>query len=194
MKPELSTALCEGWQRVTEENGYLPNVCILATRVAIETLRYFGVQAQELPVGLAVLNAEYVAWEQAGRPEPMPPTAHSIGVDPDADPTDERLATMGGYMGHLVALTTDNVMIDLTLSQVNRPQKGIELGPLIVEVPGDFSTRKDWLYVLSNNRCEIAYQSRPDIGTAYKDTADWRSNHKRLVGPMIRYIKKEIDL
>jgi hypothetical protein len=178
---DISRSLVDGWCSISTE--YAPNACILATRVGIEVLRYFGVPASAVSTALCVLNAEYITWQQAGSQEPLPPEAHSIGVDPAAVPTQPR------YRGHLVLVTDDNTMIDLTLPQVNRPHKGIELQPLVARVPKDFRTNTSW-FATKNAGCEVAYQPFDD--RTYKEAPDWR-NHKDLVGPLIRYIKETIS-
>jgi hypothetical protein len=99
---------------------------------------------------------------------------------------------MRRYDGHLVLLAhpqaardeeSDHggVLIDLTLHQASRPQKGIQLDPLIATVGKDFLYGGPYSTVV--NGCGVRYDYMPE-SMDWVFTPDWRDTDRRV--PIIR--------
>ena len=78
-----------------------------------------------------------------------------------------------GWAGHLVVIVpnycgTRHGMLDLTIEQLNTPDKGIVLKQLSVEVSNRFLSGTD-PFVTMVNGCTLVYRSHPDDRT-YEDT------------------------
>ena len=106
-----------------------PKSCIATTRVVIETLRYFGVQARPWAVNFRVFTPS--AWQATLDGVPVadwPEDAWSAGM---TAATDEQV-------GHVVA-TAAGCLIDASADQIGRPAKGIPpVAPLVFRLPDDW--------------------------------------------------------
>lgn len=111
---------------------YQPNCCILASRVAIEVFRHFGVNARPLVVKMDVANpASYSVFTRARREgwsdaefrrRMVIEGAYSIGIGyPTGGP---------GYDGHVVVILEDRQLLDASIVQVHKPSRGIHF-PLV---------------------------------------------------------------
>jgi hypothetical protein len=113
-------------------------VCVLATRVGIETLRRVGVEAEPWPVRVVAANRIYYDWLNARPPGP-PPTESEY----------DALRARGGYAldvghpdaperpnawrGHLIVrVPALGVCVDLNAGAFARPQHGIPIPPSLV--------------------------------------------------------------
>ncbi len=151
---------------------YRPDCCILASKVAVDVLRYFGKDAYALMVRVFIANAPLVKRFQAGNPprnqEELQQAAkedgsHSIGLGYGY--------TKGKWSGHLVVIS-EGQMLDLTLTQANRPAQGIILEPVLVPASSDFLAGKDDL-LLTIGGTLVKYHAFPD-DHSYEDSPDWR--------------------
>lgn len=111
-----------------------PDSCIASTRVLVDTLAYFGIDATPTPTRAAVFNR--LAWglaQQNKRPSAWPPEAWSVGVEGEGPAVD------GGWNGHLVAVVRKllpyRVLIDPSGDQFARPQHAIFATPLVASLP-----------------------------------------------------------
>lgn len=184
------------WRQIV---GWKPNACVAAGRVGTEVLAYFGVAAVPVPVATRVKNPMMVQLEAEG-----------------AILTDENLEELGGYyLGtdpdskakpiagpawncHLTLWTPgQNVLVDLTLEQYNRPKHGIVLtsmGAVVTdENAGPFLAGTDWAVIRHSSGVEINYKHRPDQ-TGYRTTSDWkRTKYKKEIGTLIRVVRASMD-
>jgi len=159
--------------------------CVQATRVGIETLAYFGIQAEPLVTTMMTGNEDWVRWMLDGQPQPMPDEVWSVGIDPEPRPGRR------GYPAHLV-IEIDGMLLDLDAGFYARPSKGILLPPTILiplherghgrpiaaeDLEGGgavvYHDRSHWPSPLPSYR---------SIG-AWKDTAKW-------AGPVIRRMRE----
>lgn len=149
---------------------------LLASRVVIEVLGAFGVQARPMPVWATVLTAAYTRLlAQEGR-APVGQAAVArwraaralrieIGHPNDADTGD------GAWPGHLVALIGERIAFDLALGQANVPTSGLSLTSAFVAVP------PEWIAGTQQVEGELGdavvrYTARPDV-TSYTDHPHW---------------------
>jgi len=173
---EVIRALAGAWRRKVAPH-VKDNSCILAARLGVQALQSWGIKCREVPIELNVSNQQ--GWKDRHKPlEQWHPDSWAVGagrrpkqvwITPDP--------FQKGYDGHLVILT-DEHLIDLTVTQCNRPSKNIvAAGPLIVKlsameiIDGYFTTQL----------LEGVYSCVPDDGnTAYKTSHDWIEAWRRF--------------
>ncbi len=170
---------------------YRPDCCIAATAILIDVLDYFRLTAWPLSVIATVYNPVMTerilregmpTLEEAER-DWIPNGCYALAVGAgDPEP--------GKWAGHLVANLADQVLIDLTLDQADRPQHGIVLPmPIIAPFPPEFLTEDGQLAGLVNG-CRVVYEARPS-DRSFEHSNDWRSRKRRdaVVGAAIRRLK-----
>jgi hypothetical protein len=182
---EVVKWLVEFWPVVTRP-GLRPNHCILASRVAVEVGRYFGIPITERSTRCLVANAR--AWELLNQQIPVsewPDDAWSVGVDPDDD---RNRGT--GYPGHVIA-ESEHYLIDLSAAQFSRPKRGLEFGPMFLPRP-EMDTEY-WTYADSENGTVIVYS--PQADRRYRNAPDWReeTNWKPEAAALIRLIRNRMQ-
>lgn len=156
--------------------------CIQATRVGLEALRYFGVEAKPLVTLMMVGNAAWAEWMLAGSPQPMPDEVWSVGIDP-------KECGRRGFPGHLVILVEEH-LLDLDAGLYARPQHGIFVPPTILtpvrpmreDGPIAGEDLEDGGAIIYGNHFDP-----PNYRTsgAWKNTASW-------AGPVIRRMKERL--
>jgi hypothetical protein len=161
-------------------------LCILATRVAIETAAYFGVEAGAAPVKVVAYNAAFarhVAVNFADVDDKTKPGAWgdgswSVGIGCGAP------KRFNGWDGHLIAVA-DGWFADYSISQVSRPQHGIVIPPALV---GPHYGGEAWK--AENNGVVIEYRRIDD--DFWRNAPDWRDpvRRRKLVGPIIRELRQ----
>lgn len=112
--------------------------CIASTRIGINVLRYFGIGAKPLPLSVLVFNAEAAnliheqGLEEFVRviklQDPTTPSGPwSIGVGARRNPID---IALDAWQGHLIIeVPAYTAYMDLSIDQVNRPLKNIDVTP-----------------------------------------------------------------
>jgi hypothetical protein len=160
-----------------------PSFCILATRVGISVLEYFGIRARPLSVSIQVANAEYVRLANAGlfdkmtREELEQSGAWCIYVGPDS-PGPE-------WPGHLL-IGIDRGAIDLNFGQFYRPAKHINV-PSVAAFVGYDNTRE-----CGYNAYGCVITIRPLGDNRYLQAPDWRNQHPDIIGEIIRAMKGQL--
>jgi hypothetical protein len=149
------------------ELGYSRSTCILHTRVATTAIRHFGVRARPLACRLMVCNQAYVDLRtELGRP-PAPDEytaeAHTVGIGYGSDGP--------GYDAHVVTVVEDRYVLDLTLDQASRPQRGIVLEPVYFEVSKAFLAG-DENKGLAINDAYVVYGAVPE-DKGFLSVPDW---------------------
>jgi hypothetical protein len=172
--------------------------CVAGTALGIGVLEHFGIPAEPLPVRLMIWNAlasRFIAekgtlpmngdpdWEGA-----VKEGAWTLGVgwpNPTGEPSK--------WDGHLV-IVAPGVMIDLTLGQVNRPAKGIQLSASRFVWPDNATvgmripiTREDGLTVVYSPSSDSRWKAAPP----WKDRNT--SGFRRLTGRVIRRISERLE-
>ena len=170
---------------------YRPDCCIAATAILIDVLDYFRLTARPLSVIATVFNPVMSGRiEREGMPtleeaerDWFPNGCYSLVVGV-GDPQP------GKWPGHLVVNLADQVLIDLTLDQADRPQHDIVLPmPVVAPFPAEFLTEYGQLSGVVNG-CRVVYEARP-ADRSFERSNDWRSRKRReaVVGAAIRQLK-----
>ena len=183
----VAGAMVEVWPEFSAKHDLIPNACIMATALALETFTYYGVRADPAPVSVIVYNAQLVSQLEAGQDVDYEAGAWSVGVDPTATPSGPRR-----WPGHLVAVTeVPTLLLDLTLGQMSRPGKGIVLAPWAVEATGIWGGVD--LSYLTDGGCHVHYRHRPETAD-WTHAPDWARSkeNRRLAGDFIRMVKPKI--
>jgi hypothetical protein len=114
--------------------------CIASTRVALNVLEYFGYKGKPVALSIAAFNSagwKLVTADPQISTSEWPPEAWSVGVAGTGkfDPVND------DWDGHLVALIDSRnekdtqLIVDTSLDQLSRPQRGIELEANVFPVP-----------------------------------------------------------
>lgn len=118
--------------------------CIASTRIGIDVLTYFGIQAKPIPVSVTIFNEEArvildtegldavvrAVWERSPH-EPGGPWTIGLGV---------QAAQKTPGPGHVaIAVPAKSTLIDLSLDQATRKRKDIILAPVALGIPDEIS-------------------------------------------------------
>jgi hypothetical protein len=152
---------------------FRPDCCIGATRIAIDVLAGFGVDAVPMPCEVLVFNPAYRANVEAGRRakdvgemEAFGDGSWTVGVGFGEDPRP------GCWPGHLVAgVPSLGLVLDLTITQADRPARGIVLEPLLV-APSPAAVDGRGYCWFDVNGCAVGYRflrAAPD----WRGSRDW---------------------
>lgn len=174
--------LALAWEAHTEpdlEAGTLDvSHCILATRTlgAVLSATAPSLSWRAVPCAARALNPQGAMCAARRLPvEQWPPDAWAVGIDP-REPCDP-----GRYPGHLVLevedLAGDLWLLDASLGQLSRPQRGMPLPRTWV-----WRLERDWLVQPGHVHAQlpggatVEYQPWPDLGQLHRNAADWRMN------------------
>jgi hypothetical protein len=133
--------------------------CIACTRIAVDTLREFGVRAQPLAVEVTVHNAAAAAHIERGEPEGTfdDREARSFGLGFAPHDLGDDI-----YNGHVVCIVERRVMLDLTLPQASHPEHGVQLPPATFEpLPADFVKGGGAVFSAPGG-CVVVYRAHPE--------------------------------
>jgi hypothetical protein len=171
------------------QNGYRVDSCICSTRVAVDVLRRLGHQCEPQPASVVVYNkamtdlilklqrlpkgpAEFDQWtEEYG--------AYSVGAG-------LRLPTGIGFVCHLVAIVNRQVLVDLSLDQLSRPEWGLQLDPFADEFPVEFLEGKPFITNLDG----MLMIYRKSHEENWKLSPDWVD--QRRYGPVVEAVLRRI--
>jgi hypothetical protein len=169
--------------------------CIASTRVAIDVLGAFGIVAEARPVHAYIFNAPL--WKRL-----------EAGEQPAAGEIDRLFAIDGSWSiglgfggdmgankwpGHLVALVRrPQVLVDLSLDQASRPERQIDLGPIIAPIRGPEFLRGEGQIVGEVNGTVVAYETIDEHG--YTLSPDWteKERHMRVVPEIVKRIRERL--
>lgn len=180
---ELLQRLAHAAPRVMDRAGFGKRRCIVSTRVAVEVLKRFGVEATPVPVEIGAANRAHILRSARLAAGKITEDAyHASGariVVIDTNPE-----TTGGWPGHLVARVGDR-MLDLNVGQIGRP--GIEVPPaLVLEVsPGFWDSDTEVKYQLPDGGL-LAYKRLTKF-VSFEDAPDWK--HKNAWFPIVRELE-----
>jgi hypothetical protein len=178
----------------------LPACCILATATLLDVFRYFGINAKPCKAVATIFNPVMAGRLESGETYPEDRRewftdgsgCWAIGVGlGDPEP--------GKWCGHLVAITDDGYLCDLTIDQANRPHMNIELPQAIIAEPHAMEGRREaflcgdmrldaWI-----NGCILGYHLDPSDQT-FRYAPDWKKAGRRkpFAGAAIRRIRNEM--
>lgn len=166
------------WPELMKHYG--PDCCIAATRITNRVFSTFRIKTIPLKVRTIVFSPEFANTIAAGEQMPDNPdkvrewcserNIWTIGIGIDRNGADFKPGT---WIGHLVTIfPDDNLMIDASLKQADRPEKGIVLPEaLVAEVTNDFIAGKEY-WIGSVNGCMLRYEAVPD-DHSYRTSPDW---------------------
>lgn len=156
--------------------------CIASTRIAIDVMGAYGIEAQPLPVSLMVFNKEAKKiLEQSGSDEfkkivdRQHPEAEggpwSVGLGVTSHTEDNEWA------GHLiVAVPQHGAYLDLSCDQASRPHKNIELTPhyFDLEMDDPWLTGKSPVLLLeSNTGLLLSLDRRAPDPDGFRQSPNW---------------------
>ncbi len=184
--------------------GFSQDSCVAAARIVLDVCAYFGVAARPAPVWLTVVNADYLKLMEAGEDAFTAAVVESDALGPQAAKTPGgpwrvdigHPETPGGLvMGHVaVHIPATDLLIDLSIGQVERPHKEI------VDLPMLFSgdpVAADVGYSLPNG-AGMLYRSVPEH--RYLASPNWKRrgaqgtarHFKQITGASIRRMKRAV--
>jgi hypothetical protein len=146
--------------------------CIASTRMAIETMRALGLEAEAVPVQFVVrckaLNFAYISGFSHKARQRM------------ARQTGKPILTRGdGWNGHLIAAVAGRWLIDSSIDQIHSPDHGLVVEPcaLVMPIPEGKVPSLKRLHVEARGetdngqRLEISYRSIENH--TYRDAEAW---------------------
>jgi hypothetical protein len=176
---------------------FRPDTCILTVRALLDVCSYFGVPARALAARVQVYNAAMAAVVRAHGLEPprdvldraLAAGAWSVAVGYPPQPP----APPAPWYGHLVAVVGDDLLVDPSLDQASRPQKGIAVPvPVLFRAdPGGLSGRRATPLVGPDGTL-VLYDALPDE-RGHRRTPDWTDEvrRRRIVGDAVRALKDD---
>lgn len=183
MGPLVAPMLEEGWGR--------RDLCILATRVAVETARFFGFQAAPMPVSMVVYNAafaKHVDVNFADVDDPYTPSSWgdgswSVGIKSQMPERPNQ------WNGHLIAIAND-CFGDFSIQQAERLQHGIHTGTALV---GPYRGERMWK--ATNQTGTVVEYSRM-TSDRWRNAPDWTDKCRRrpIVGKLIRILRAAMEV
>lgn len=148
--------LIEGLPPLLKSEGYVANNCILSSRLAVDALQQAGVKAKALACRVIAFSPEMVAHiDSGGNPmdEDAPGWNVAIGY-PNQDAGE-------GYNGHVVVLVENQLVLDLSVEQMARPQYGLILKPGGFDVTPAFLSGEE-PRVFMTGKSMLSYEAMPD--------------------------------
>lgn len=147
---------------------FSPDSCVASTWVLTEVLSYFGYTSEPLPVVALVFNEKgFEMASQGVPPSEWPDDAWSVGVEG----TGVRELATRRWDGHLVALVNGNWLIDPSLDQFSRPQRGMATNPAVLDAAEWTVRTKMWCWRRADG-VVIGYRLMEKPG-AWRDAPDW---------------------
>jgi len=184
--PELFEAMSPLIAPMLEAEFERRDLCILATRVAIEVAAYFGIEATPVPVKVILYNATFARHvaanfedvEDRTNPASWGDGSWSLGCGLG------RPNKFGRWDGHLIAVA-DGWFGDFSISQAERLQYDIVTGPALV---GPYSPPM-WRAVGEHTGTVIEYSRIAD--DTWRGSPDWKDAKRRrpVVAKLIRTLR-----
>lgn len=176
-----------------------PSLCVFSTRVGLDALRYFGVDAEPFPVKAIVGNREWVeavdriqAGEKLNAREVEATGARFVEIDTaDLKPMPDGRR---GFPGHLViALPWADEIVDLDLGQFRREHKNIYV-PRVghFNVPQGFFTEGSATGYKFERDTTAVYCHLPKPLRPYQTGKDWTTKNS-VTGKVIRAIRADLE-
>jgi len=178
LAPLVGPALEAGFKR--------RDLCVFATRIAIDVGQYFGVEVEPVATRVMLYNRAFAAHVDRGEIDVKAYSpvdgSWSVGIGYGYTPGQSK---DGKWNGHLIAVA-GGMFGDFSLWQAERPQYSIIVGPGVI---GPYSGKEMWSAENSEGT-RVEYQRVEDLG--YRAGPDWRfaDRRRRIVGAIIRELKK----
>jgi hypothetical protein len=186
MTPRLANLLARLEPVVRQEmlKVAVPNCCVATVAVLCRVFKHHGFKPRPLPVTVVIQNPKMTKLLASGVRIPegykaerrwfRETGAYSVGIVPESA-LESRMRGYEAYGGHLVCHVQD-VLVDASINQVNRPEHGIIIPPFMaVEATPQFLAG-DGMLVGKVNGCEVQY--RPLRDASWRSAPDW-TNERR---------------
>ena len=159
--------------------------CIVSARIVQETLDYFGINAIPLPVSVLVQNPRMVQHWADGAEDSDVQRAYDEGAWAVGLACSPFPPPLGMCSCHLVNyIATEQILIDMTLDQAAKPEKGINLTPIVVPSVRAFP------FWIERNGCLLIYEQK-EIDNGWRNSPYWGCRDRRpIVGALIRRLKE----
>jgi hypothetical protein len=181
---------------------FRPDCCIGAARLALQALRGAGLSAAAVPAEAIVVSPEAhrrnEAYRAANDGRPAPKELVETWFD-EPDGRCWAISIGGNYRpedpafwgGHLVVLAEDRWLIDLSLPQANRPERGIELTPVAIEVGRNGFAPNGTAAAIVNGSA-VRWTRRGFYG--WQESPDWRHKWRTrdLAAELLKLIRREV--
>jgi hypothetical protein len=178
-----------------EFDGAVNGLCLNATRVGFEALRYFGIPSTPVVLSAIAANREWLEWrskwddaESQLAVGPMPGEAWSVALGFGQNPSklggsgyDAHLALAVGAGGYL--------LVDLDSGQMSRPERGIHVEPGVV-VPWD--GKAAWVELPEGGAIAYGLHVATEPLPNYRQAGGWRKSGQ-YAGPVIREIRGRLN-
>lgn len=166
--------------------------CLNATRVAIDVLHGFGIEARPLTTKVMVFNK--AMWDKVQAKGDLPSKeemdewveagAWCLGVD------GQMREGQDGWPWHLVAVTKDR-MLDSSSLQMSRPHRSIKVSPVITApIPKGFERGASKLILRNDDDAVLMYTGVPEVED-YKTKPGFQRSAHNL--DMARSIMQLVD-
>jgi hypothetical protein len=162
----------------------VPNCCIATVAVLCRVFRHFGFKARAIPCSVVIRNPKFQKCRDAGMVIPsdteplrewMDATGSwCIGIVPESA-LESAARGYEGFGGHVVCHVQD-VLVDASLCQANRPHKQIDLPPLIAFDAFPEFLRGTVATVGIVAGCEVEY--RPLKDQSWRQAPDWTDERR----------------
>lgn len=163
--------------------------CIAACRIGALSLHHFNVQARVIGVSYIILNAAYITQVNETKHVPedaseLRDDAHSLAIGVDWNDTDN--------MGHFALACGPRLLVDLTIDQVSRPDRGLVFDqPLVASMPAGWqsSDERHWTHTEAYS---FAARAEPQ-NKNFVRSRDWtlRSRYEPFVRAVIAAMERE---
>lgn len=189
--------------------------CIASTRIGIDALKYFGINALPIPLRIMIFNSEALEMLQAGKDldEIRTETLKYMATDPGGPWTmavGAEIENSDGWAGHLVVgLPQMRLLVDLSIDQAHRPLKGLEFTePLTFSIiePDWWLKEKQYLEFRGTRedgrQVLMILDNEPPDPEGYKRSRNWRRDSslhgsrrvfQEVTGKVIRLMKDELQ-
>lgn len=186
----VETLLQDGREEILR--AYHLDSCIATTKIIIDVLAHFHYLAQPLSVKVMAFNPAFVQRIESGAEFPKTSEiskqwseedgSWSIGIGYGRSGPNK-------WPGHLVAVL-QNCMIDASLDQASRPQRNINLGSSVFEIPVEFIHGKEE-FVCEIDGSVVKYTAFPN-DQSYQLSPNWHSPEQRVIDRIIQIIDEKL--
>jgi hypothetical protein len=163
---------------------FTPDCCIATCRILQHVFTFFGYKSEPLPVSAYIYNKAMVDLLCTGVELPTEPPARrelfdrtgAWGIGITQQSADIGAPVPGRRFGGHVVLRVMNTLVDASLQQADRPDKGIALPPMLAFSPKEpvFFSQKRFRGKrcgVGVNGCEIVYERLSDY--SFRQAPDW---------------------
>ena len=165
---------------------YSLDCCIEATRILCSVLRDCGIEAAPLSMRVLVFNPQLTEWLKTHTLRELTLESRDAAGQwlVQIGHTGEK--TRGKWDGHLVCVVAEHAFLDATLTQADRPYKGIVLQPAAFRCSPEFYHGERIAKYLMNG-CGLVYQPFPD-DRSYQKARAWHARKPELEAIVERLI------